>query len=559
MMRVKSSGAGLLRTSCTFILTLLSMGVAAACAGPEAEPQDAEGRLLSQQSAALVTSAGADPAVRPGFSWVPAVTPPATHWVNNVTGDDSRVTPTESLPWRTINKAVGAAPAGSVIYVQNSGVPYREHVQLSRAGSATARFMLVGVPYGTHTDLPEWRDEIGVNQPQVKFTSSYWIVKGFLFNKVDSTHNSCVRMSGSDNALIEVHCHGAHGVPAEHAISIAGSNQLVRKSKSYDNLATGCTSNCDLHGFRVGPGSKRIVLQQNEAWNNSGDGVQCMGSESDATLGDAEDVWIEDHRLHDNKEQAVDIKSCNRVTVAGTDGVDGSKFYAQAPGGAMVIHFKARNILIEKTRFWNNSHGVNIGSYGTDHDTQNIVLRRNLFFDFTIDPAQPGTQSAPKGYGILMSKVTNVDIYHNTFDNMPGGGIYVGFAAWTGSLVNASSNVHIWNNIFNDVSLWAIKWRSAYGPGFSSKYNLYHRDAGAAVFDINHASKSFAAWKAESGQDTVGSSEQSPQFVTNPQANDYYTLSTSPARNAALDDTGQPRPCAGTQAPPDIGFKETCT
>ncbi len=535
---------------------LLTAGMAA---GMPAAAQALLARPTPEQAQALV-QAGANPAARPDFRWVPEGTPPATHWVNNVTGDDNRTVPTASAPWKTIRKAVASVPPGGVIHVQNSGTPYREALQVGRIGSATQPFVLVGVPWGGRSTPPEWRDAPGSSTQQLRLDGRYWVVKGFVFDKSESTNNGCVRMAStsSNNAVVDVQCRNAHGSPNTHAIVAAGTDQLIRGAKSYDNVAAACqpNGNCDIHGFYVAAGARRIVLAQNQAWNNSGDGFQCSGSEAGAGLVDPEDIWVEDGRFYRNHEQAVDIKSCSRVTVAGTS-VDGSKFFDQSKGGAMVVHYNARNILVENTRFWGNVHGIGVGRDGWNvHD---VVIRRNVFFDF-VNPKNDSNE----GWAVRLFKVKNVDIYHNTFEGIPNGGVYVGLGSYTGDPANGSADVHVWNNIFRNVDGYAIRWNPAYGPGFTSSHNVFHRSTGAAVFSINGASKSFAQWKAPtasggSGQDTVGSLEQDPQFVADPRSNDYFTLPGSPARNAALDNSGQPRPCAGSQALPDIGFKESCS
>src|SRR3712207_7059901 len=47
----------------------------------------------------------------------------------------------------------------------------------------------------------------------------------------------------SKNALLEVQCRNAHGAPGAHGIIVGGTDQLVRKSKSYDNVAGSCQPN----------------------------------------------------------------------------------------------------------------------------------------------------------------------------------------------------------------------------------------------------------------------------------------------------------------------------
>ena len=62
------------------------------------------------------------------------------------------------------------------------------------------------------------------------------------------------------------------------------------------------------------------------------------------------------------------------------------------------------------------------------------------------------------------------------------------------------------------------------------------------------------SWRSRTGGQDQNSRHGDPLFVTDPQLNDYYTRLGSPARDAALNNTG----AIFCNAALDIGFLESC-
>lgn len=538
----------------------LILALAASAAGCTAHlaSDDEPGPAPASAQEPLITTAGATN--RPSFSWVPANPGPAQLYVNNVSGNDVN-SGAQGSPLKTIAKAVSKASPGNTIYVQETGTPYREYVSLDAALQSTAPISIVGIPQAGSTKLPVWQAPDDQDKPLLRFRGQHWIVRGFDFDKTGRLSPRAVVFDqvSQHNALLHSLVHGNYG----HAIIIDGQDALAYKNKSYDNVrAPGANGDADAHGFRVGPGARRVVVARNEAYGNSGDGIQCAGRDTGAAPElDPEDIFLEDNRLHDNVENAIDIKSCGRVTIAGTDEFDENKLFGYTPapnapnGVALVIHYHARDVLVEKTRIWNSGVGITVGTAeGSLHNVQNVVIRRNVIFNLH-------QTDGAKGTGIRVGKVGGgTDIYNNTIDNAPGAGIEIGVMSYTGSTTNASQNTHVWNNILRSAGGHAIKVTKAYSPGFTSNYNVFFDTTGPVKFAIDGSNKSFSQWKmpVSSGgidQDKVVSAEVDPQFVPDPLSNDYYTVAGSYARDKADPSPGSPPVCNGL---PDIGFLESC-
>ncbi len=123
---------------------------------------------------------------------------------------------------------------------------------------------------------------------------------------------------------------------------------------------------------------------------------------------------------------------------------------------------------------------------------------------------------------------------------------------------NPTSDVDVWNNIvvargsgaWLDVDLVKLS-------GFQSDANLFWHPGGATSrFRLAPPPSpvDLPAWRTRTGGQDQNSHRGDPLFVPDPRMNDYYTRTGSPARDAALNNTGASFCGAG----PDIGFLESC-
>jgi hypothetical protein len=133
-----------------------------------------------------------------------------------------------------------------------------------------------------------------------------------------------------------------------------------------------------------------------------------------------------------------------------------------------------------------------------------------------------------------------------------------------------SNNVDIWNNIFvlsNSVGAEPRYWINIVAEGnnsnIDSDYNLFWHEGGTPAgdkhFAIKNSPKTLGQWQATDRDikrtALPRSAWASPKFVPDPTSNDYFTQPGSPARDAALNNTGS----TYCKVRPDIGFLESCT
>jgi hypothetical protein len=100
--------------------------------------------------------------------------------------------------------------------------------------------------------------------------------------------------------------------------------------------------------------------------------VQCGGSTSTSAAEDLQNITVGGNRLHQDEENAVEIKHCSRASIRG------NKFFDYRParplstwhalqGDDILIHHNsiradAAQVLIERNRFFRNSRSDYIGT-----------------------------------------------------------------------------------------------------------------------------------------------------------------------------------------------------
>jgi hypothetical protein len=441
------------------------------------------------------------------------------------TGSDSNPG-TSAQPWRTIRKAAGTLQAGQAVYVHTG--TYYERVDTTNSGTSSAPIWLMEAP-GENVVI---KGTGSSGSPFIRITRPYWIIDGFEIDAGDS-QNHAIRVQ-TDSAqgfnanhivVRNVKVHNGTGPAAvvlQGAADAALLNSEVYDYKFGDN---------DSHGVLITGTSRRVLIQGNHSWATDGDGVQCQPTSG---LTPPTDITIDGNRLHEHRENALDIKTCNSVTIRA------NKMFGYRPspvpcpgncspnGDALVIHENASRVLIERNRIWNSSRGASIGaSNGT---LGPIVFRRNLLFDLATGTGL-STSTVGSGNGVRISYTPDAEIYHNTFYNLRGTAIAVGDNG--GSVTRAD----VINNIVQKA-----------GMGFSK----------GSVSSLTVQKNLF--WETPQGVPT-GSIVNDPMFVADPRNYDFYTKPGSPARDVALHeprfvDAANYEYC---HAGPDIGFLESCT
>ncbi|UXI70273.1 discoidin domain-containing protein [Tahibacter amnicola] len=482
-------------------------------------------------------------------------------------GNDSAVG-SASQPWRTVGKALRTLRAGQVGCVA-SGTYVENAAQPAFSGTHAAPIVLKRQP-GSAT-----RPVIRPNGAVAVFhmDQDYWIVDGF---DVDVAGQRVTGFRWYNNADFGVLRNSVlHGSSAGANVYVSGRDFLLEDSEIHTNFRT---DNEDSHGIIVpesSPAPARILIRRNVIHDNGGDGFQCEGYSSPDAATTPRDITLEDNHYYTSPanfgrvEQAVDIKSCRQVTIRGSIPPDADRpgvaanymhgFREKAgtvakAGSAMVVHYNARDVLIENTRISDSCNALGVGRGGDSSTlTTNVVFRRNVVHDlFKNTPSG----SRCLGYGISLNRVDNVDVYHNTFDRIPATAFYATNYNPGGT---PNRNIDFWNNIVRDASPWiSVPTSASVLQGFVSDKNLYwNRSGQQAGIRVNGAAKTLAQWRTYSNSahtlvaDPAGL-VQDPLFVDAPAEHDYQLQANSPARNIALNNTGATFSDAG----PDIGFRE---
>ncbi len=462
--------------------------------------------------------------------------PPKSVFHVAVNGSDSNPG-TSARPWRTLTKAERTLQGGQAAYV-HAGT-YYEHLDVTtRDGSPTAPIVMMGAPGEAKPTI-----RATSTQAVVRLTRAYWILDGFNVDAGGFKANG-IRVEGA--RFTTVRNNWVHHGTGPSAVPVFGgaADIWLYRNKVYDYRWVVNNLRQDSHAFILTPDARRVLIQENEAYGVSGDGFQCQGR-AQAGYGtiDPRDITLEDNRFHHNAENAIDIKSCTRITVRGGSS-NSSNFYGHRPasdtgshcaGAAIVIHYNASQILVERSRFWDNGIGITVGR--DDALAQNIVIRHNLFFGLS-------TVANGCGDGVRIAKVKNASVYNNTFDSIARSAIRVG----VDNASTLSQNVGIWNNVVRNAAN-AVDISTRLSPAFKSDRNLVWN----AAFRFNGRSLSLAQWKSTAALD-ASSLVADPRFVANPVSEDYLTLPGSPARDRALALTSSTY-CGSSQ---DLGYSESC-
>jgi hypothetical protein len=497
-----------------------------------------------------------------------------THHVST-TGNDSNVG-SSAAPWQTPAKAFATLRDGQTACIHAGTYDIAGPLNPLDSGTASAPISVIGAPGEARPVLRATRDS---NLIEFGPGDSYWVVQGVTIDKnrhddpavqvlgsptgAGPAHhiairNSAIRNSKSAAAVlvrnaatdiliegnrIRDHQRWEHTDPVTHELLVAYT-QVDDRYKRADANAVSLESTTIAQVARV-----RVA--RNELDHNSGDGVQCQGVHdvAGAHTNDPIDLDAVDNRIHHNTENAIDIKSCQRVSIRGsrspaaTGPAADNKFYGFHSEGAIILHFFARGVLVENTRIWDTCTGIAIGRQ--NDGVQDVVVRRTLVFGLV-------AAGCPSESGLRVTRADRVDIYHNSFVGIPFTALQLG----SDNADTVSNDIDVFDNIIETTNAgWWIDLHRPAVTGFESQRNLFwHPDNTGAHLRLDlGATTNLANWRSATRQDTA-SKRGNPQWVTDPMKNDYYTSTTSPARDSAAPVPGQ----AFCGNAPDTGFRETC-
>jgi nitrous oxidase accessory protein NosD len=432
--------------------------------------------------ASLPSHAGHEPIAQP--SPQPGVSPSAPtaapssftrEWVVSPSGSDTGAG-SAAQPFRSISKAISLAGPGEVIRLLAG--TYAERIIIgdnAKAGSEGAPITLQGEGKPRIVPSSGGGGLIQVSRP-------HWIIDGL---EVDLQGQSFFAVTfrgnvkGSTLANSELH-HGTAGAAVTTYDSATGA--VIENNHIHGFVKRG--GNQDSHGVVVQPTSRDITVRNNDIHDNSGDSVQCLGPEGFSSLPPADGLVIENNHFYSNRENAVDIKTCFNVTIR-NNRMHGFKPSSTAKGDTVVVHYSARDILIEGNEVYDSGKGISIGGNREGPAPRGVVVRRNRIHDIT-------TANGGEGAGIRLETSEGAVVVNNTVTRVAGAALVIGHG--TGG---PTSNLTLMNNLVAEAPV-AVSMGSQ-RPGLKIGHNLF---PAGAQFKSNGQPVDLAAFQQASGDNT---------------------------------------------------------
>jgi hypothetical protein len=280
-----------------------------------------------------------------------------------------------------------------------------------------------------------------------------------------------VDVGGADDDGVDVKAPAKH-VTLRRVHLQNGTGYGVRVGNDVDGvLIEGCTINNfdagsqDAHGVGIMTASN-VTITGCEIFGNSGDGIQVNTPDYAGYNRVARNIRIEGNRIHDNRENALDIKSTDGL-VFHNNQAWGYHTVDSSTGMAVQVQYGARNIVLTGNQIWDSVQGIEV-TRGVKNGAaypiapSNVLIAGNLIRAIVDD----GGGDSGNGSGIIVRISSNVRIYNNTVINVAGAAIYVGF-----SESGQAAGLDVRNNVLG---------------GVVNDLRISLEDASGVVVDYNH-------------------------------------------------------------------------
>lgn len=350
----------------------------------------------------------------------------------------------------SLQDAVDAALPGDVLVLQ--GRDYNERVLINTAGTADAPIMIAGAGIGQSI----------VHGMLVRENARFWRIQDLDLD-ADGGSKDAIRLeTGShDVRLQRMHIYNGRG----YGVRISNDvwNVLVEDSE-IDHFDAGSE---DAHGIGIMTASG-VTIRRCDIHHNSGDSIQSNTPDYPGYNRFASGILIEQNKLHENRENALDIKSTHGL-IARNNQMWGFAAVSTSDGMAIQVQYDAQDILIENNQVWDAAEGIEVTrgkKSGTYYPAapQRVTIAGNLFHNIgtssgssaragpfvvylPLMQAPSGSSSIDSGNasGIIIRASTNVKVYNNTVSRAGRIGLYLG-SPGTGEYPSA---IDVRNNVLD--------------------------------------------------------------------------------------------------------------
>ena len=415
---------------------------------------------------------------------------------------------------QTIQAALDAAGPGTEITVGPG--TYKENLVTRKHGTKLLPIKLVGKGKLSSRPVIQAADP---SRPLCKVTNNFIHIQNFIFASNDLAAAS-IEVTASSVELRDLEVVGGNtgaAIYLRYATNCIIQNNVIRDTR-FNQFMSGQTLE-DGHGILIVGPSNKILIEGNEGFRNSGDSVQCQSEanwEGGIDTRGPSNVLIRNNRFHGDIENAIDLKTCSLVTVISNHCYDyhfskNQMGQVKDGGTAIVVHYDARNVRIERNQIFQSAWGISVGStIDGDAVPNDITIERNCIFN----PVSDSTKKH-SGSGIQISEGNQITILHNTvfnpmlFTNKEFG-VRIGGEINTNGMDLFVSYIVVANNLISypDRHLDLDTTRTRF---LCMNGNFYASSGIPQPLIIDSTPSDLASWKASHGMD-CGSKMGSPHF-----------------------------------------------
>jgi hypothetical protein len=303
-------------------------------------------------------------------------------------------------------------PAGSVVEVR--GGPYGGVARAiwTAAGTAERPVFVRGA------GRPEFRDV------ELRVAGSYAVVEGLVFV------GAAVRLRGDHLSFRGNEVRGFSPPRHNAALSGIGTDLVIQANQIHGNGDAAGAREVDIHGIKFATGTERLWILDNQIHHNGGDAVQIGGATTEPW---ARHVYIARNDLHEDRENAVDIKQARDVVIS-QNRAWGYRAVSSSDGTAIVVHDNPDRVWVLFNDIHASVNGVRNNGSTASYIVGNVI--RNIHHDpgeRDYDPANVwGT-----GAGIISWRTGDLYVVNNTLFDVDAGVHYP----------DRSGRLHLANNI----------------------------------------------------------------------------------------------------------------
>lgn len=310
-------------------------------------------------------------------------------------------------PWKTIKKANAALQGGDTVFLRKG--LYHEKIQPANSGTEDGAITFKNYLREKVTITGKHGNAVYLERVD------YITIEGLYFDGLDRIF-----------CAIYINDHGDHITIREcvirnyrNAKNTGGYGIWVDGDGASHLLVENCmiyhcgTDNPDIENgsnIHIFKNSDNIIIRGCDIYESYTEDGLHLGA-----FGLVTDVLVENSRFWGCKEDGIDMKHVERVTVRNCE-FWGHRNSPTGGGAGIVIHIGANTVTVDRCRFHDNRGGVGI-SYNASEEggkappTQNIRVQRSVFYNNKIGILVVGGLHT----GPALGKLKDVGLYNNVF------------------------------------------------------------------------------------------------------------------------------------------------